>query len=208
MSAKGRAGKLMGWAEWAAVGATVIIALTIAAILSPGFRSLIASGSTAAWVQALGSIGAILGAVWISNRDRTQQISEAEHKDELLQEQVGFEVSNLAYDVLQFLARTSNTDITKRPRYLVDEAEFNELLERMAWVRRVAKNAIDLEDVRNLRENLVETTAILRVNAQWDRSIPEDEQNDMLRWQRECRDISNRRMNERGKHLGLTAPPT
>jgi hypothetical protein len=174
-----------------------------------GWAGLLNQG-VAAWVQAIGSIGAILGAIWISNRDRKAKIIEAERKDGLVQEQVGFEVANLAYDVTQFLARTSDADQTKRPRYSVDEAEFNELLERMSWVRRTAMDASDLEDTRTLRSNLVETTALFRTNARWDRTIPQSETDHMKEWQEECAQISRRRHDQRGKHFNPTessAPP-
>lgn len=187
----------MNWKVWPC-WVKIVIAVGIVIFVLNWPKS---SSDWASWIQAIGSIGAILGAIWISNRDRNEQIAEANRKEASLQEQVGFEVANLAYDVTQFLCRTSSADSTKTQRYLVDEAEFNELLERMAWVRRTAIHSIDLEDARTLRSNLVETTALLRVNAEWKRSIPKEETDYMEKWQAECAAISNRRSTERGKHF-------
>lgn len=182
------------------LAAGLLAGMAIYAAAYPAFQS----SEWAAWVQAVGSIGAVLGAIWISNRNRSEQVAEEKRKSILMQEQVGFEVANLAYDVTQFLVRTSDTDQSKRPRYFVDEAEFNELLERMSWVRRTAKSALDLEDVRTLRSNLVETTALFRINSKWERSIPKEETDSMESGQKECARVSERRSDQRGKYSGLT----
>jgi len=183
---------IKGWPCWAKIG--IVVGLAVFVLNWPS-----TSSEWAAWVQAFGSIGAIVGAVWLSDKERRSYSANLEREEKELDDRVKFEVANLAYDVTHFLVRTSSTDHSKSPRYLVDEAEFNELLGRMSWVRRSAKKYIDLEDVRQLRGNLVEVTAILRANSKWDRSIPEDELRDMERWQRECAEISNRRQVERDR---------
>jgi hypothetical protein len=66
----------LGWREWTILVSVPIVAIGVAAILSPAFRSFIADSATAAWVQALGSIGAIFVAIGVARR----QTLESERK--------------------------------------------------------------------------------------------------------------------------------
>ena len=71
---------LMGWREWTIVIATLIVLLAVAAILFPEFRGFVASSVTAAWVQALGSIGAIFVAIGVARHQAIESERKAEQQ--------------------------------------------------------------------------------------------------------------------------------
>ncbi|MDS1141843.1 hypothetical protein RE432_15485 [Pusillimonas sp. SM2304] len=66
----------LGWREWVVIAAALMLAMGVAAILSPGFRGFISHSATAAWVQALGSVGAIFVAIGVARH----QTLESERK--------------------------------------------------------------------------------------------------------------------------------
>ena len=76
--------RLLGWAGYTIIAAGVMIAVVVAAVLSVGVREFFASEAAAAWVQAVGSIAAIMVAIWIPFRqhemaraqDQTRDLSE------------------------------------------------------------------------------------------------------------------------------------
>lgn len=61
----------LGWPEWIAMAAVAIVVAGTAAILSPGFRAFVSNSATAAWVQAIGSIGAIVAAIILGRNQYT-----------------------------------------------------------------------------------------------------------------------------------------
>lgn len=78
MSEKENFWKSLGWPEWVAMGLVFAVIVMVTAISSSGFRDVIASGATAAWVQALGSIIALFVAVYLAATERHQRRIERE----------------------------------------------------------------------------------------------------------------------------------
>ncbi len=76
--------KVMGWREWTVVFVGLGIALTVAAIVSQDVREFFTSQVPAGWVQALGSVAAILVAVAVANnqvKSARAQALEAERRE-------------------------------------------------------------------------------------------------------------------------------
>lgn len=61
--------KWFDWRGWTVMVSAVAIVLTVAAILSPAVRGLIADPATASWASALGTAAAASVAVWLGLRE-------------------------------------------------------------------------------------------------------------------------------------------
>ncbi|MCH1985489.1 MULTISPECIES: hypothetical protein [Achromobacter] len=61
--------KWFDWRGWTVMVSAVAIVLTVAAILSPAFRGLIADPATANWASAVGTAAAAGAAVWLGLRE-------------------------------------------------------------------------------------------------------------------------------------------
>lgn len=85
---KGEGRKALEWPEYIAIALVLMVVIGVAAILSPGFRCFVANSTTAAWVQAFGSIGAIVGTAVIARQgfianDKRRQRDDLEAKAEI-----------------------------------------------------------------------------------------------------------------------------
>lgn len=60
----------LDWRDWTVGVLVLVIVIGVAAIASPEFRSFIGNAATAAWVQAVGVIGAVGVAIWVPHNDR------------------------------------------------------------------------------------------------------------------------------------------
>ncbi len=79
----------LGWKEWTGLAAAVLVVLFVAAKLSPEFRQILGGQNTASWVQAIGSITAILAAWKISTRGlKEQKEAAATSKREAAEERI------------------------------------------------------------------------------------------------------------------------
>lgn len=59
----------LDWRGWMVVGSAIVIVLSLAAILSPGFRDFIWSQTTSSWAAAIATGAAAIAAVWLGLRE-------------------------------------------------------------------------------------------------------------------------------------------
>ncbi|WP_035552931.1 hypothetical protein [Burkholderia sp. 9120] len=146
------------------------------------------------WLQAFGTIGAIVWAAW-----NTQLGAKIDRRRR--EEQTRTEIGNLAYDMLHFIGRNVET-MRRRPSdaYVsINGAEFSELLQRLTTVRQLPLTAPEMDDVIALRSNLVDSIALI------DRYREQGELSDgdyslLEGYQNELRQMLDRRNSDRRMH--------
>ena len=71
--------RTLDWSDWLTIGALAVLAF-IALVYIPfgwiGISEAMSAPNTAAWVQAIGSIGAILTVIWVSSREADRRARE------------------------------------------------------------------------------------------------------------------------------------
>ncbi|MBK3338655.1 hypothetical protein [Burkholderia pseudomallei] len=108
------------------------------------------------WLQAFGTIGAILWTAW--NVQRVEKFDRQRRSEQALSE-----IGNLAYDTLHFVARNVGT-MRQHPsgtRIAFNGTEFSELLQRMTAVRQLPLETHDIADVIALRSDLVDAIELI-----------------------------------------------
>lgn len=131
----------VGWREWVIVASALIVAIGVAAILSPLFRGFIADPATAAWVQALGSVGAILAAVWIAQR----QVRESERRMEAQSRRALLARQQQEQEALRLIHAEIDAFAIKR---LASIQELITDLEDARWLPEIPLAALQLESYR------------------------------------------------------------
>ncbi|WP_186153421.1 hypothetical protein [Burkholderia gladioli] len=117
----------------------------------------------ASWVQAVGSIAAILGALWIASdqhrRDLRNRKAEQEQFEYLLKE----EITWLSGDVLEFMNQFASIKLGYRFGYVISDDEVSDILRRLTWCRQRAIHKGQLAMIGQMRSCVIDSARIVRM---------------------------------------------
>ncbi|KKL34016.1 hypothetical protein WR30_26140 [Burkholderia contaminans FFH2055] len=127
-------------------------------------RSEYQTANMAYWVQATGSIAAILGALWVAGEQHRRD-ADARQKSERESDYVlNAEIAWLGLEVLNFLNQFIDIKANERSALVISDYEFADLLTRLSWCRQRAKHKGQLAMVGTMRRSLIGTTRIIRAH--------------------------------------------
>jgi hypothetical protein len=116
------------------------------------------------WVQAIGSITAILGALWIASDQHRRDVAARAKTDSEFEYVLNAELAWLSNDVLSFLNQFFYIEANGRYAYVISDDEVADLLERLSWCRQRAKHKGQLAMVGTMRRSLLGTARIIRLH--------------------------------------------
>lgn len=116
------------------------------------------------WVQAIGSIAAILGALWIASDQHRRDVAARAKTDSEFEYVLNAELAWLSTDVLSFLNQFFYIEANGRYAYVISDDEVADLLERLSWCRQRAKHKGQLAMVGTMRRSLLGTARIIRLH--------------------------------------------
>lgn len=116
----------------------------------------------ASWMQAIGSIAAIIGAVWVANEQYRRDAARREEEQDKASYLLGAELAWVSGDVVAFLNEFINIKAGFAPPLVVSNDDIADLLERLSWCRQRAERKGQLGMVGALRDSLTRTLRILR----------------------------------------------
>lgn len=143
------------------------------------------------WLQAFGTIGAILWTAW--NVQRVEKFDRQRRSEQALSE-----IGNLAYDALHFIARNVDT-MRQRPsetRITFNDTELSELLQRMTAVRQRPLETHDIDDVIALRSDLVDAIELITCHRE-QRELNDSDLQLLEGYQQDMKKILDRRNSNR-----------
>lgn len=143
------------------------------------------------WLQAFGTIGAIIWAIW--NAQRTEKLDQRRRL-----EQTRSEIGSLAYDVTHFIARNVEA-MQHHPstaHMLINGSEFSELLQRMTAVRQLPLDPQEKDDIITLRSNLVDSITVVDHYREHGK-LSHDDYGLLEGYQREVKQVLDRRNADR-----------
>ncbi|VVD75181.1 hypothetical protein PCO31010_00840 [Pandoraea commovens] len=145
------------WGLWVYCAAV----FALGGVISAHSIFCLSTSDWAAWVQAIGSIAAILGAFAIANDQRKREVTlrvEAEKANDF---RYDVESRWMSSDVLDFL----NQFIDCREGLLlsanIEDNDIADMLERLAWCRLRARDREHLGAIGVLRRSLMQTTRLV-----------------------------------------------
>ncbi|NIF94950.1 hypothetical protein F3J18_06735 [Burkholderia sp. Ax-1720] len=116
----------------------------------------------ASWMQAIGSVAAILGALWIaseqSRREIARRAEESKQADYVLQAELAW----LSSDIVLFLEQFSNVEAGARSGYVIADDDLASLLDRLSWCRQRVKHKGQLAMIGLLHTALITIVRIVR----------------------------------------------
>ena len=126
------------------------------------------SQTLAAWVQAVGSIGAIAGAIWISNeqyrRDERKRQQEQDRASYILRAELAWLSQNIMTALNQFSAIPPQT-VGRVEMAPIDNQEMADFLDRLSWCRQRVEHKGQLAMLGDLRAALVRANQLVRQRA-------------------------------------------
>ncbi|VVE12086.1 hypothetical protein PCA20602_02686 [Pandoraea capi] len=121
------------------------------------------SEGAAAWVQAIGAIAAIAGAFTIARAERHAQVMQAEANVREEHQRSMKEVKYLLSDSASFLTSIEQqATLRKMDRTGVDSVVYEELIQRLNFLRRTPIDDGTLEQLNDVRDDLVSITNYYR----------------------------------------------
>ncbi|VVE54132.1 hypothetical protein [Pandoraea terrigena] len=115
----------------------------------------------AAWVQAIGSIAAIMGAFAIANDQRKRDRDLRAESEQANAFQYEVEARWMSSDVLDFLNQFIGCREALPISIKIEDNDVADLLERLAWCRQRARDRDQLEAIGTLRRSLMQTNRLV-----------------------------------------------
>ncbi|WP_186150885.1 hypothetical protein [Burkholderia gladioli] len=117
----------------------------------------------ASWVQAVGSITAIVGAFWISNNQHLREMrARGDEKNEsqfLLQAELAW----LSRDVFNFTNQFYNLKLGIEYGLVIPDDDVSDMLSRLTWCRQRALHREQLAMVGQMRTCVMEIVRVVRM---------------------------------------------
>lgn len=182
----------MDYREWriaslTLVGAGVCIAAGYIAWLC-GMKS----ADLASWVQAIGSIAAIAGAVWIASEQHRRDVLRRQAADLNASYLLRAELAWLSGDVVQFLNQFVHVKQGQFYReFVFTDEDVSDLLSRMSWCRQRVEHKGQLAMLGALREPLIKTASLFRSKTDDLFSFNEHEISNIKAWRKMALDVYN-----------------
>lgn len=144
-----------------ALAATVLVALfgATSALKKPYDPTLMAY-----WMQAIGSIAAILGALWVASEQHRRDVMRRAKEDADSDYVLNAEIAWLGLEVLGFLNQFIDVKPNERSALVISDDEVADLLTRLSWCRQRAKHKGQLAMVGVMRRSLIGTVRIIRAH--------------------------------------------
>ncbi|MFM0058561.1 hypothetical protein PQR64_23345 [Paraburkholderia phytofirmans] len=139
------------------------------------------SGDVASWIQAVGSIAAIIGAIWISNSQYRRE--QARHRDEaeMASYRLMAELNWLSGEIVGFLNQFAFFEPGQHDRFTIGDDEVADILDRLTWCRQHAEHKGQLAMLGVLRRAFIETLRLVRVKAKFNSTVFGDDDIKILR---------------------------
>lgn len=151
---------------YAVLGAAVIFILSLLAA-SFGKTEKYDPVVMSSWVQAFGTVGAILGAIWIA----TQSERNADGERARVFASEAHYIAQDVFSLLDFHFVDPLINGRDGYKYARIEAEFEELLARLSWARRRARNEEDLASISQMRTALMGSVRLIQRNRTGDTTV-------------------------------------
>ncbi|KVD57587.1 hypothetical protein WI87_18845 [Burkholderia ubonensis] len=114
------------------------------------------------WVQAIGSIAALIGAIWIASDQHRRDVSRREKEDKEFEYVLNAELAWLSHDVLNFLNQFFRLQAGQLYVSAISDDDVSDMLERLSWCRQRAKHKGQLAMIGQMRASLMTTLRIVR----------------------------------------------
>lgn len=158
-------GEMKGWKF--AGGVLLALAITIQVALlgaTTAWTKDYDPAVMAYWVQAIGSIAAILGALWIASEQHRRDLEAKQKADREFEYVLNAEIAWLSQDVLGFVNQFFDLNSNQNLANVISDDEVADLLERLSWCRQRAKHKGQLAMVGKMRKSVVGTARIIRLH--------------------------------------------
>ncbi|KWK74113.1 hypothetical protein [Burkholderia ubonensis] len=155
------------WKSLVAVlaGVAAVIVISIFGATSAGTQPYKAD-YMATWMQAIGSIAAILGAIWVSRDERRHARQLRDEDQQRARRRLTTDVLAIAADTVSFLERAQGIQSRKQPGEVgYNETELSDILERIAVARAADSGMKRWSQLSVLRIQLLRGVEILRVTS-------------------------------------------
>ncbi|ARL57157.1 hypothetical protein [Burkholderia pseudomallei] len=116
----------------------------------------------ASWVQAVGSIVAIVSAIWIAGSQHRADVTRREADDARSKYLLEAELAWLSTDVVGFLNQFGDIKAGYPIENRFSEDDVRDLLDRLSWCRQRARRKEQLWMVGQLRSSLMDTVRVVR----------------------------------------------
>lgn len=117
----------------------------------------------ASWVQAVGSIAAIVGALWVASEQHRRDVIRREEEKKERAYVLDAELAWLSLDVLNFINQFINVSANQRVALSISDDDVSDLLDRLSWCRQRAQNKGQLAMIGTMRRSLMGTARIVRL---------------------------------------------
>ncbi|WP_230459500.1 hypothetical protein [Burkholderia ubonensis] len=144
-------------------GAVLVVVIAYAGATTFG-REPYNTANMAYWVQAIGSIAAILGAFWIASEQHRRDVDTRQKSESEFDYVLNAEIAWLGLEVLGFLNQFIDIKANERSAPVISDDEVADLLTRLSWCRQRAKHKGQLAMVGTMRRSLIGTARIIRAH--------------------------------------------
>ncbi|PRX19155.1 hypothetical protein B0G75_13918 [Paraburkholderia sp. BL18I3N2] len=115
------------------------------------------------WMQAIGSIGAIIGAVWVSSEQHRRDVTRRMEEQDKANFLVSAELAWLSHDIVGFVNQFIYVEAGTTHSFAMHDSDIGDLLDRLSWCRQRAAHKGQLAMVGALRESLTQAIRILKL---------------------------------------------
>jgi hypothetical protein len=90
------------------------------------------------WMQAIGSIGAIIGAVWVSSEQHRRDVTRRMEEQDKANFLVSAELAWLSHDIVGFVNQFIYVEAGTTHSFAMHDSDVGDLLDRLSWCRQRA----------------------------------------------------------------------
>lgn len=147
------------------------------------------SEAVAAWVQAVGSVGAIIGAIWIASEQHRREIERRQSEESKASYLLQAELAWLSSEVVGFLNQFFAVEVGEAAIFIIHADEVSDLLGRLSWCRQRVEHKGQLAMLGTLRRSLIKTVRVIRIKR--DTLFIHSEVEDLRQWREEALEVMN-----------------
>ncbi|MBB5462916.1 hypothetical protein [Paraburkholderia sp. Cpub6] len=146
----------------------------------------------ASWVQAVGAIAAIVGAIWISNSQYRREETRRASEEALANYRLMAELNWLSDEIVGFLNQFADFEPGQNDTFVIADDEVADILTRLTWCRQHVEHKGQLAMLGTLRHSFVETLRLVRVKAKYNSTVFGIQDLRILReWRKEALGVLN-----------------
>lgn len=146
----------------------VVLLIVVGSFMAIGFAmrldvDMTRSQTRAGWVQAVGSILAILLAFWIAGEQRRNEEKRLKDDARTTSYLVQAELAWLSTEITGFLNQFIYAESGSNYAFVIGDDDIADFLQRLSWCRQRVEHKGQLAMIGTLRESLMKTVRVIRM---------------------------------------------